>query len=122
MKDNGDFKRLNMDKEFVYEFWSRKGDLGKAMIESNNFTYEDLLFLIPNNMRKVHGLPLTRIRGTRKRIKKHRMKIAILNFKMYDIIEERVNKLIEEKFSNENYFAKFMDFKDKSLGDKIDVD
>lgn len=113
MKDN--FKKLNMDKEFVYEFWLRKGDLGKAMIESNNVTYEDLLFLIPNNMRKAHGLPLTRIRGDRKKIKKHRMKIAILTFKMYDIIEETVNKLIEEKFSNENYFTKFMDFKDKSL-------
>ena len=111
-----------MNKEFVYEFWSRKGDLGKAMIKSNHVTYEDLLFLIPNNMRKAHGLPLTRIRGNRKRIKKRRMKKAILNFKMYDILEETINKLIEEKFSNENYFVKFMDFKDKSLGDKIDVD
>lgn len=104
-----------MDKEFVYEFWSRKGDLGKAMIESNNVSYEDLLFLIPNNMRKAHGLPLTRIQGDRKRIKKHRRKIAILTFKMYDMIEETVNKLIEEKFSNENYFVQFMDFKNKSL-------
>jgi hypothetical protein len=43
---------------------------------------------------------------------------AILTFKMYDIID----KLIEEKFSNENYFVKFTDFKDKSLGDEIDVD
>lgn len=104
-----------MNKEFVYKFWSRKGDLGKAMIKSNNVSYEDLLFLIPNNMRKAHGLPLTRMRGNRKRIKKHRMKIAILTFKMYDMIEETVDKLIGEKFSNENYFVKFMDFKDKSL-------
>lgn len=115
MKDSRDFKGLNMGKEFVYEFWSRKGELGKAMVESNNVTYEDLLFLIPNNMRKVHGLPLTRMRGGRKRIKKHRMKVAILTFKMYDIIEETVDKLIGEEFSNENYFVKFMDFKDKSL-------
>lgn len=115
MKDSRDFKGLNMGKEFVYEFWERKGELGKAMIESNHVAYEDLLFLIPNNMRKAHGLPLTRIRGGRKRIKKNRMKIAILTFKMYDIIEETVDKLIEEKFSNENYFVKFMDFKDKSL-------
>ena len=107
-----------MNKEFVYKYWARKGDLGKAMIESNNVTYEDLLFLIPNNVRKVHRLPLTRIRGSHKRIKKYSMKIAILNFKMYDMLEETVNKLIEEKFSNENYFAKFMDFKDKSLGDQ----
>ena len=43
------------------------------------------------------------------------MKIAILTFKMYDIIEETVDKLIEEKFSNENYFTKFVDFKNKNL-------
>lgn len=100
-----------MNKEFVYKFWSRKGDLGKAMIESNNITYEDLLFLIPNNVKRTHGLPPTRIRGSRKRIQKNRRKRAILAFKMYDIVD----KLIEEKFSNENYFVKFVDFKDKSL-------
>ena len=104
-----------MNKEFVYKFWSRKGDLGKAMIESNNVTYEDLLFLIPNNVRKAHGLPLTRIPGSRKRIKKHSMKIAILNFKMYDMLEETVNKLINEEFSNKNYFIEFVDFRNKSL-------
>lgn len=100
-----------MNKEFVYKFWSRKGDLGKAMIESNNITYEDLLFLIPNNVKRTHGLPPTRIRGSHKRIQKNRRKRAILIFKMYDIVD----KLVEEKFSNENYFVKFVDFKDKSL-------
>lgn len=104
-----------MNKEFVYKYWARKGDLGKAMIESNNVAYEDLLFLIPNNVRKVHGLPLTRIRGSHKRIKKHRMKTAILTFKLYDMLEETVNKLIGEKFSNENYFIKFVDFRNKNL-------
>lgn len=104
-----------MNKEFVYEYWSRKGDLGKAVIESNNVTYEDLLFLIPNNVRKVHGLPITRIRGSHKRIKKHKRKMAILNFKMYDILEETVNKLIREEFSNKDYFIKFVDFRNKNL-------
>lgn len=104
-----------MNKDFVYNFWRRKGNLGIEMINSNNISYDDLLFLIPNNMRKAHGLPLTRIRGSRKRIKKNRMKIAILTFKVYDIFEKTINNLIEEKFSNENYFISFTDFRSKNL-------
>lgn len=104
-----------MDKDFVYNFWRRKGDLGTAMINSNNISYDDLLFLIPNNMRKAHGLPLTRVRGSRKRIKKNRMKIAILTFKAYDIFEEIIDNLIKEKFSNENYFTNFTDFRNRNL-------
>ena len=101
-----------MNKDFVYDFWRRKGNLGTEMINSNNISYDDLLFLIPNNMRKAHGLPLTRIRGSRKRIKKNSMKIVILTFKVY---EETINNLIEEKFSNENYFVSFTDFRNKNL-------
>ena len=101
-----------MNKDFVYDFWRRKGNLGTEMINSNNISYDDLLFLIPNNMRKAHGLPLTRIRGSRKRIKKNRMKIVILTFKVY---EEMINNLIEEKFSNENYFTSFTEFRNKNL-------
>lgn len=50
---------------FIYEYWGGT-DLGKEMIKSNNVSDSDLLFLIPNNIKKMHGLPLTRMSGKKK--------------------------------------------------------
>ena len=55
-----------MNKEFIYEYWN-KTKLGKAMIKSNNVSESDLLFLIPNNVKRMHGLPLTRTFGKKKK-------------------------------------------------------
>ena len=55
-------------KSFAYDYFSRT-ERGRAMIKSNSVSDNELLFLIPNNVKKMHGLPLTRIAGKEKRKK-----------------------------------------------------
>ena len=40
------------NKEFIYEYWGRTR-LGKEMIKSSNISDSDLLFLMPNNVKKM---------------------------------------------------------------------
>ena len=53
--------------QYVIDYWMhRGGDLGRRMISSGLFPEQDLLFLMPNNAKKMHGLPMTRANGRRK--------------------------------------------------------
>ena len=105
------------NKEFIYEYWNRNG-LGRYMIKSNHVSESDLLFLIPNNVKRMHGLPLTRISGKKKRKQKEQRKIFILSFKLFDIIENIVEETLGSKFSNNEFFGEFVEVKNLNLGDK----
>ena len=105
------------NKEFIYEYWGRT-ELGRAMIKSNNVSESDLLFLIPNNVKRMHGLPLTRISGKKKRKQKEQRKRFILSFKFFDIIEDIVEETLGSKFSNNEFFGEFVEVKNLNLGDK----
>lgn len=100
------------NKEFIYEYWNRT-KLGREMIKSNNISEFDLLFLIPNNVKKMHGLPLTRIPGKRKRKQKEQRRRFILSFKLFDIIEKTIEEMFKSKFSDgePQFFNEFVDFK-----------
>ena len=104
-------------KSFVYEYFSRT-ELGRAMIASNSVSDSDLLFLIPNNVKKMHGLPLTRMSGKKKRKKKNQRKKNILSFKLFDLIEEIVERTIVSTWSQNDFFDKFVDVKNLAIGDK----
>ena len=105
------------NKEFIYEYWSRTR-LGRDMIKSNHISESDLLFLIPNNVKRMHGLPLTRISGKKKRKQKEQRKRFILSFKLFDIIEDIVEEALGSKFSNNEFFGEFVEVKNLNLGDK----
>lgn len=105
------------NKEFIYEYWSRT-ELGRAMIKSNNVSESDLLFLIPNNVKRMHGLPLIRISGKKKRRQKEQRKRFILFFKLFDIIEEIVKETLGSKFSDNEFFGEFVEVKNLNIGDK----
>ena len=105
------------NKEFIYEYWGRT-ELGRAMIKSNNVSESDLLFLIPNNVKRMHGLPLTRIFGKKKRKQKEQRKRFILSFKLFDIIEEIVEETLGSKFSDNEFFGEFVEVKNLNIGDK----
>lgn len=105
------------NKEFIYKYWG-KTELGRSMIASNNVSESDLLFLIPNNVKRMHGLPLTRIHGKKKRKQKDQRKIFILSFKLFDIIENIVEETLGSKFSNNEFFGEFVEVKNLNLGDK----
>lgn len=104
-------------KEFIYEYWGRT-ELGRAMIKSNNVSESDLLFLIPNNVKRMHGLPLTRISGKKKRRQKEQRKRFILSFKLFDIIEETVEEILCSKLSDNEFFDEFVEVKNLDIGDK----
>ena len=105
------------NKEFLYEYYSRT-ELGRKMLASNNVSESDLLFLIPNNVKRMHGLSLTRTLGKQKRKQKRQRRRFILSFRLFDIIEEEIEKTICSKWSNNEFFEQFIDVKNVNIGDK----
>lgn len=98
------------NKEFIYKYWDRT-NIGREIIASNCFSESDLLFLIPNNVKKVHGLPCTRMSGKKKRKQKVRRKIHILSSRLFKPIEEVVEETLGSKFSNNKFFKTFVEVK-----------
>ena len=104
-------------KSFIHEYFSRT-ERGRAMIKSNSVSDSELLFMIPNNVKKMHGLPLTRMTGKKKRKKKNQKKRQILSFNLFDLIEDIIEKTIVSAWSQNDYFDKFVDSKYFNMGDK----
>jgi hypothetical protein len=105
------------NKEFIYEYWSRT-KLGREMIKSNHVSESDLLFLIPNNVKRMHGLPITRISGKKKRKQKEQRKRFILSFKLFDIIENIVDETLCSKWSDNEFFNEFVEVKNLNIVDE----
>ncbi len=88
--------------QYVTDYWTRRGILGRKMVESSLFTERDLLLLMPNNYKKMHGLPMTRANGQRKRVLKKKRK-TIMDRKIFlitqEVIEETLPQKIEDTFS-----------------------
>ena len=102
------------NQKFVYEYWNRT-KLGRGMIASNRVSESDLLFLIPNNVKKIHGLPLTRTLGKNKKDKKRNRRRNILSYKLFDILEEVIEQTLGSQFSNNEFFTCFVDFKERKV-------
>lgn len=94
----------------IRNYWNHT-KLGQAMIQSNNVSDSDLLFLIPNNTKRRLGLPLTRIFGRKKRQQKNQRKIFIASFKLFDLIEEVVEETICSNWTQNEWFGQFVDIK-----------
>lgn len=108
----------NREKELILQYW-RKTDLGKKMILSNHVSYSDLLFMIPNNVKRRYGLPATRTCGKRKSYIKRNRKCRILRFKLFDLIEEIIDETLTATCDNE-FFQSFVDVKNFAEGNKND--
>lgn len=107
------------NKEFICEYHNRTR-LGKKMIASNHVSESDLLFLIPNNVKRMHGLPLSRVskHGRSAKKYKHSKRRFILSFNLFDIIEEIVEEMLPS-YTNE-FFGEFVEVKNLVLEDKGD--
>jgi len=106
------------NKSFIYEYWSRS-EIGQEMIKSEFVSDTDLLFLMPNNVKKMHGLPMTRISGKgRKSVIKKRKKKFIRSYKFFELVEEIVEKTIVRNCAESKFFWNFVDIKEICLGDK----
>lgn len=88
------------------------------MIKSNHVSESDLLFLIPNNIKRMHGLPITRISGKKKRKQKEQRKRFILSFKLFDLIENIVDETLCSKWSDNEFFNEFVEVKNLNIVDE----
>lgn len=102
--------------EFVYEYWNRT-ELGRKMVASDSVSDSDLLFLIPNNVKRRHGLPTTRICDKRKSIEKRNRKRIIMLFQLFDMISDTIEEMIPE-VCNEEFFETFVDIRNIDFSDK----
>ena len=105
-------------KSFVYKYWNRT-ELGREMIASSSVSDSDLLFLIPNNVKKMNGLSVTRITSKRKRKNKNQRKKHILSFKFLDLLEKIVGRTVVSTWS-QNVFDKFVNVKNFTIDDKFE--
>lgn len=107
---------IEKHRQIVYDYWS-KTEYGRAMIKSNNVSDSDLLFLIPNNKKKILGLPLTRPYRNRKKNEYKRLRRKMINsFRLFDIIGEVVDDLLGNNFNSE-FFEQFVEVQDIAKGD-----
>lgn len=109
--------RRNRAKYFAYRYWD-KTEFGRRMVESNDISDSDLLFLIPNNVKKMNGIPLTRTSGKKKRKQKVRRAKNIMHNKCAGIIEETANDAMMRRLADTSFFDSLVNIKDVSLGDK----
>lgn len=90
----------------IYKYWESKGGLWKQILDSGRIQEQMLLGMMPNNYKKMHGLPMCRRNGQRKLICKRRQ----MNFMMaplFVIIEDCLQDIIPERIEETfNMFAK----------------
>mgnify|MGYP006962935744 CR=1 FL=1 len=102
-------------REFIYKYWERT-EFGREMIASGMVTEDEMYFLIPNNVKRMHGFPVTRTYGRRKSKYKGVRRKQIMTFKVFPIIEQIVKDILPKKIANS--FNAFVDFRSVPLGDK----
>lgn len=98
-------------KNFAYDYWE-KSELGRKMLASELVSDSDLLFLIPNNVKKMHGIPMTRIACRNKSKEKAKRKRHILSIEFFQIISDVISELIPNNCDNE-FFNEFVDMRKK---------
>lgn len=91
----------------------------KEFYERKNFSNEELLYLFPNNKLKRFGLPMKKGGLKKKRIKRQMIRSQHLFNIIEDVFEDTLGQYVENEF-----FQKFVDFRDIDKGDTdvFDVD
>ena len=95
-------------RELIEEYWSRKVDY--TILDMRRLPESDLLFLIPNNVKRRYGLPLTRIDGGKKKQQKQKRKQRIIRDRMFLIIEDSIDNYISHLWPGD-FFEQFVDIK-----------
>lgn len=106
---------MNKIEIFIHEYWGRT-DFGRQMLKSEFVSDLDLLFLIPNNIKRRNGLPATRTYGKNKRKQKRDKRWRILSFPLFEIISEIIEETLPQQIDEQ--FGTFAEVKDISIGDK----
>lgn len=105
-------KELNL----IHEYWY-KTEFGRRMIESNAITNDDLLFLIPNNVKRRHGLPASRNCNKHKSIMKKCRKRLILSFRLHERTNETAQNILLQPHCRA-FYKQFENYKDINFGER----
>lgn len=81
-----------MKKEII-EYWEKQ-DFGQEIL--NELSESELLLLIPNNKKRMLGLPLTRIPSKKKRHTKNKRKSQVFK-SHFDFVDKCIAKAIAEE-------------------------
>lgn len=91
------------------DYYLRFGMIGERLLESDRVSESDLLRAIPNNYKRLHGMPLLRLNGKRKtNLKKH--SIDRLTNALFPIVTEMMESEISKRFPD--LFSLFADIHD----------
>ena len=104
------FVYIGMRKKIV-KYWETQ-DFGQEIL--NELSESELLLLIPNNKKRVLGLPLTRITGKKKRYTKNKRKSQIFK-SHFDFVDKCIAKAVVEEINR--MMDGFVDVKNLMLGE-----
>ncbi len=90
----------------IWAYFHRFGQIGDLMLRSDRVSEADLLLVMPNNYKRMHGLPITRRNGRRKALCKQRSR-AFLLAAIFPMVEELISSLIPQRV--EESFSLFAD-------------
>lgn len=111
-EDYNELERIIMDwtaehPELVYPSWE---DAWKQIFPNG------IDVPCPSEYDAKYGLPLTRISGKEKRKQKKTEKRFIMSFRLFDLVEEVIEKNICSKWATNEFFEQFVDFKEVRYG------
>lgn len=84
------------------DYYLRFGIIGEMLLESDQVSESDLLRVIPNNYKRLHGMPLLRLNGKRKAsLKKHSrgLRMHALFPIVTEMMELEISKRLPDLFS-----------------------
>jgi hypothetical protein len=103
----------------IRKYWSRT-EVGRDFLESGLFSESDLLFLMPNNVRKLHSLPMTRKHGKRGRKRILQRKRRLFENEMWAVIQGAIEQHVEAMFKTGVAFDRFASIQDFPGGDRTE--
>lgn len=89
--------------EQLRDYYRRFGIVGEMLLKSDLVSEADLLRVIPNNYKRLHGMPLLRLNGKRKaKLKKqHANRLMVGLFPIVTaLMEQEISKQVPDLFSS----------------------
>lgn len=100
-----------MYEEFIRKHLPKKYDYLWEYVGTKWLALDDLLFLIPNNVKKRNHIPMTRVTAKRKSKYKKERKSSIFHASLYKIIEEMIDNVLPKEWQDNSFYGKFVDIK-----------
>ncbi len=101
-----------MNTKFVYEYWS-KYDLVQEALKLGYVSENDLLFMLPNNVKKRHHISMTRVLQKRKSVYKNIQKSSFrFNSRLAPILDYTISSVLPDL--NSQFFGEFVELSNRA--------